>query len=119
MQSYKQLVFWRKSIILIKEIYKLTEEFPKTEIYNLISQIKRSAVSIALNIAEGYGRKNKKEKAQFFNISYASALELEAQLEIARELSFINSRNFLEVNNLLQEICKMLYVYREKIYKSI
>ena len=68
-KSYKQLIVWQKSIELVKAIFKLTESFPKSELYGLASQIRRAAVSIPANIAEGYGRRSKKEYSYFYSVS--------------------------------------------------
>ncbi len=76
-ESYKELKVWKKSIDLVKEIYKITNKFPKEEIYVLVSQMRRAAISIPSNIAEGYKRKNLKEYIQFLSIAEASAAELE------------------------------------------
>ncbi len=81
-QSYKDLVVWQKSIELVNEIYTITKQFPKTEMFVLASQMQRSGVSIPSNIAEGFGRKGSKEFVQFLYIAYASSLELETQIII-------------------------------------
>lgn len=77
MQTYKDLIVWQKSIELVVEIYKITSLFPSEEKFGLVSQMRRCSVSISSNIAEGYARRNKKENANFVNISYGSATELE------------------------------------------
>lgn len=86
--SYRQLIVWQKSIELVELIYKLTQGFPKAELFGLVSQIRRAAISIPSNIAEGYGRRSDKEYLQFYSFSYGSALELETQLFIAQKLGF-------------------------------
>lgn len=93
---------------LVKEIYNLTEKFPKSEIFGIISQMRRAAVSIPSTIAEGYGRKSPKEYAQFFSIAYGSALELETQIMISKDLRFTENRNFTKTESLLLEVSKML-----------
>ncbi len=115
-QSYKELIVWRKSIELIKAMYKLTSIFPNNEQFVIISQIHRAAISIPSNIAEGYARRSHKEYLQFFAIAYGSALELETQLIIGQQLNLASIDNFRISNALLEEIIKMLYVmvYREK-----
>jgi four helix bundle protein len=115
MKSYKNLIVWQKSIELVERIFLLTKAFPTSETYGLTSQMKRAAISIPSNIAEGYGRKSHKEYLQFYAISYGSALELETQLIIARKLAFITNDTYLKNNNLLTEIIKMLYVL---VYKN-
>lgn len=108
-KSYKELVVWQKSIQLVKRVYLLTKKFPRSE-YSLVDQIKRAAVSIPSNIAEGYGRRSHKEYLQFYAIAYGSALEVETQLIISRELSFLTKDEFDLVHSLLTEVVKMLYV---------
>jgi four helix bundle protein len=107
-KSYKELIVWQKSIKLVKEIFILTEKFPKSELYGLISQMRRAAVAIPSNIAEGYGRRSPREYAQFYSISYGSALELETQIIISKDLSFTLIENFGKVDVLLEEVSRML-----------
>lgn len=90
MQTYKDLLVWQKSIDLVIEIYTVTSSFPSEEKFGLVSQMRRAAVSIPSNIAEGYARKNRKENAQFVNIAFGSGTELETQIIIAQRLAFSN-----------------------------
>ena len=106
--SYKDLIVWQKSIELVKEVYLLTKSFPREELYGLVSQMRRAAVAIPSNIAEGYGRKTKKDRCQFYLISFSSALELETQITISKELSYIEEKETTSVISVLQEILKML-----------
>jgi len=116
LNSYKELIVWQKSMNLVKLIYSVTSSFPKEEQYGHANQIRRAAVSIPSNIAEGYGRKSQKEYIRFYTIAYGSALELETQVIISRELNFINITTFKKIGALLTEVIKMLYVlaYRHK-----
>lgn len=107
-KSYKDLIVWQKSIKLVKGIYTLTNKFPKSELYGIILQIRRAAVSIPSNIAEGYGRKSPKEYGQSFSISYGSALELETQIIIAKKLGFAQVKDYEKVDSLLEEVLRML-----------
>lgn len=107
-KSYKQLIVWQKSILLVQEVYLLTDNFPKTEIYGIISQIRRAAVSIPSNIAEGYGRKSSKEYLQSCSISYGSACELETQIIISKKLKLTSLDKFTKVDLYLEEVLKML-----------
>ena len=107
-QSYKELIVWQKSIRLVKEIFILTNKFPKAELYGIVAQMRRAAVSIPSNIAEGYGRRSTKSYAQFYAIAYGSALELETQSIIAKELNMAPKENFIASDNLLVEVSKML-----------
>ncbi len=104
--SYKELIVWQKSVDLVNLIYQLSKKLPRSEDYGLSSQMKRAAISIPSNIAEGFGRRNIKEYIQFLYISLASCFELETQL-------IITNQNFkfdiVATSNLLNEIIKMLY----------
>jgi len=94
--SFKDLIVWQKSYELVLEIYKTTGNFPKSEIYGLSQQMRRAAVSIPSNIAEGYGRKHKTEYNQFLSISYGSLLELETQFLLATDLNYISKNQNIE-----------------------
>ena len=107
-KSYKELIVWQKAIKLVKEIFILTEKFPKSELYGIISQMRRAAIAIPSNIAEGYGRKSSKEYMQFYSIAYGSALELETQIIISKDLLFTPVENFGKVDLLLEEVSRML-----------
>ncbi len=93
---------------LVIEIYKLTDSFPKTETYGIISQMRRCSVSIPSNIAEGRQRGTRKELRQFMIISYGSAAELETQIEISKRLNFTKLEKYEKVDKLLEETLKML-----------
>lgn len=107
-KSYKELIVWQKSMQLVKEIFVLTKSFPKEELYGLVSQMKRAAIGIPSNIAEGYGRKSTKSYIQFLLIAYGSALELDTQLILAKELKMAPEESFKNAELLLEEVCKML-----------
>lgn len=108
MQSYRELIVWRKSMNLVEAVYKYTKAFPKEELYCLTSQMRRSSISIPSNIAEGSRRSSRKDFAQFVMIAYGSASELETQLEISQRLGYMDKNSFNEIFGLLQEILKML-----------
>ncbi len=108
-ESYKDLIVWQKSMILSERIYQFSRSLPSDESKNLISQIKRCSVSIFSNIAEGYSRGSTNHYRQFFKITFASAAELESQLElIGRVKLSTNSELYTEINNILLEVLKML-----------
>ena len=113
LKSYKDLTVWQKSMELVKRIYMLTSEFPQSEIYGLVTQMRRAAVSIPSNIAEGYSRKSLKEYLQFLRISYGSSRELETQLIIAKDL--YKKADYHSADLLLEEILKMLNVMIRKL----
>lgn len=106
--SYKQLIVWQKSIVLTKSVYEATRVFPKEELFGLTSQMKRAAVSIPSNIAEGSRRVSKKDTNNFYGIAFGSASELETQIEIAYQLGFLDEQIYNELLSLLTEILKML-----------
>ncbi|MEK7462947.1 MAG: four helix bundle protein [Patescibacteria group bacterium] len=115
LNSYKELIVWQKSFELTKKIYKSTENFPKSEIYGLTSQIRRASISIPSNIAEGFVRKHRKEFSQFISIAFGSGAELETQLLLSKELKFITDKQFDELNCLLEEVMKMLNSLKSKL----
>ena len=106
-KSFKDLIVWQKAYRLVLEAYKITKAFPRSETYGLAQQMRRAAISIPSNIAEGYGRKHKAEYQQFLSIAYASLLELETQYLLSLDLNYINKNEIIE--NLLKEVGSMLY----------
>ena len=94
-RSHEDLFVWQKSITFVTQIYKMTEKYPTHELYGLTNQIRRAAVSIPSNIAEGAGRKNTKEFIQFLYIARGSASELETQIIIAKKLGYMNDEESL------------------------
>ncbi len=114
MDNFRNLIVWKRTVELATKIYGKTVTFPKVELYGLTSQIRRSAVSISSNIAEGAGRRSKKEFAHFLGISYGSACELETQLRIARNLEYLSEQDFEVLFHAIDEIQKMLYALEKK-----
>ncbi len=117
--SYKELIVWQKAIELVKLIYMITEKFPKSELYGLTNQMRRCAISIPSNIAEGYARKSPREYAQFYSIAFGSARELETQLIIAKELQFLDETDFSPANHLLNEVLRMLNTMTKRLRMKI
>ena len=114
--SYKDLLIWKKGIVLVVKVYQLTKAFPSEELYALTSQIKRASVSIPSNIAEGYGRNTDKSFSHFIDISRGSLCELETQLIIAKELGFIvNFELYNEVLELIIEESKMINAFSKSL----
>ena len=112
--TYKDLIVWQKAMDLVVEIYKLTNLFPKSELYGLTSQVRRSAISIPSNIAEGRFRGTIKDYLNFLRIAYSSGAELETQIEISKRLKY--GVDFLAVDKLLEEIMKILNVIIGKMH---
>ncbi len=107
-QSYKELIVWQKAILLCEKIYILTENFPKAESFGLVSQMRRSAVSIPSNIAEGKYRGTRKDFTQFLRIARGSTAELETQILIAKKFYSLDTSTITDIEKLLEEISKML-----------
>ena len=114
-QSFRDLVVWQRAMQLTVAIYRLTREFPKEEIFGLTSQIRRAAVSLASNIAEGQERLNPSEFRQSLGIARGSICEIQTQLEIARSLQFGESELIAEAESLSHEVGKMIYALLESI----
>ena len=108
LNSYNDLIVWQKSMDLVVEVYKLTENFPKSEMYGLISQMRRASVSIPSNIAEGRRRGSRKDFCRFLYNSFGSGSELETQIEVSKRLPFGKELAFSKVDSLLDEVMKML-----------
>lgn len=111
--SYKELHVWMKAMDLVKEIYKASKSLPANERYGLVSQMRRCAISIPSNIAEGYKRRNLGEYIQFLSVADASAAELETQVIISKEL--YPEVDFRKAASLLEEVQKMLIVMIKKL----
>lgn len=107
-KTYRDLDIWKKGIEFVKRIYVLTEKFPKEETYGLSSQMRRSAISVPSNVAEGFRRHHNKEFRQFLYVALSSCAELETQLTISKELGYISSGNEEELLEVLDHISRML-----------
>ncbi len=119
MKTYRDLIVWQKSMDLVLMVYEITNQFPREEVYNLTSQIRRSAVSIPRNIAEGYGRNSSGDYVRFLQIASGSLYEFQTQLEISFRLDFLIVEKFNELNYLSIEIEKMLSSLISKIKSSM
>lgn len=105
-QSYKDLIVWQKAKDLAVTIYRITNQFPKSELYGLTNQMRRAAISISSNIAESYHRFQVKEKRQLLVVAFGSGSELESQLEVAKAL--FPGLDYKEAENILDEVMKIL-----------
>lgn len=117
--SYKELTVWQKSYELTLKIYLITEKFPKKEDFSLTSQMRRCSLSIPSNITEGYRRNHRKEFIQFLQIAYGSASELEVQLLLTKDISYMTKEEYETCNSLLVEVLKMLNVLLTKLKQSV
>ena len=106
-KTYRDLDIWKKGIELVKDIYEVTESFPKQEIYSLSSQMRRAAISLPSNTAEGFRRQYNKEYRQFLHIVLGSCAELETQLTIATQLGFITETKEAELLEKSDHLCRM------------
>ena len=108
-KSFRDLLVWQKSMGLVTAVYAITSKYPVAEQYGLVSQTRRSAVSIPSNIAEGYGRNSTSDYIRFLRVSSGSLYEFQTQLEIAMNLKYITKEEFDNTLNRSDEISKMLF----------
>jgi four helix bundle protein len=106
--SYKEFIVWQRAMELVVAVYSLTEKFPLDERYGLTAQLRRSAVSVPCNIAEGRHRGTRKDFVQFLRFAYSSGAELETQIEISKRLPITGHCKYSTVDALLEEVMKML-----------
>ena len=114
-KTFEDLVVWQKSHNLVLKIYRLTQSFPRNELFGLVSQMRRSAVSVPANIAEGFRRKGKADKLRFFNISQASLEETRYYLILTNDLEYADSARIL---GDLDEVGRILNAYMKTILKD-
>lgn len=118
MRNYRELQVWTKAHALTLDLYRLSRAFPREEIYGLTSQLRRSAMSIGANLAEGCGRRTGGELAHFVRIAMGSASELDYHLLLCRDLEFLNNDDFERCTKNLTEIRKMLTSFLGAIEKQ-
>lgn len=116
--GYQDLIAWKKAVDLAELIYRLTIDFPKAEQYGLVAQMRRSAVSISSNIAEGYRRKKPNDFSYFLRVALGSTSELETQLIIATRVGFLNEETKATALSLSQEVTRILYSLLVHVSKS-
>jgi four helix bundle protein len=114
-KTYRDLDIWTVGIEIVKDIYKLTENFPKQEMYGLVSQMRRAAVSIPSNVAEGFRRYHNKEYKQFLYTSLGSCAELETQITITQELKYIQKNEESILLEKLDHLCRMITNLSKKL----
>jgi four helix bundle protein len=108
-RSYRDLIAWQKSMELVQQVYQATKTWPSEEQYGLTSQIRRAAISIASNIAEGHGRGSDRELVRFLGIAHGSLMEVETQLQIAHNLGYLSPDGFEKLNNRSAEIGRIIH----------
>ena len=116
--SFEKLEVWKESIGLVKEVYNATHSFPEEEKFGLISQLRRSTVSISSNISEGTSRKTNNDKAYFITLSYSSSMEVLNQLIISKELGFISENDYLNLRKRISKITNMLNALHKSIFNE-
>lgn len=109
MQDYHDLLIWKRAMEFVKLVYRLTRLFPKEELYGLISQLRRAAVSVAANIVEGRGKSTDKDFVRFLYIAKGSLNECQLYFELAKELEFVNQKQFEYIENKRGEVGFLLY----------
>lgn len=109
MRPHEKLDVWKKAIDFVVEVYKVTETFPKEEKFGLTSQIRRAAVSVPANLAEGAARTSPKEFAYFLSNAQGSTSEVETELLIAQRLGYLSEKRFLELRSTIDDIGRMLH----------
>lgn len=114
-KSYRDLIVWQRAIGMTVAVYRLSSEFPREEMYGLTSQLRRAGVSVASNIAEGYGRMSTGEYKQFLGMARGSNLEAQTQLVIAKELGFGGIEKLQHAEGLSNEVSKMLGAILNKL----
>lgn len=113
--SFKDLRVWKEGYALTLRVYKITAQFPKNELYGIVSQMRRACVSMVSNIAEGYSRKGRKEYVQFLWVAYGSLSELETQILLSKDLNYIKEQEFKELIELKNKTGGMLYRLIQKL----
>ena len=117
-KGYKKLKVWKKAHYLAVEIYKVTRKFPREELYEITSQIRRAAFSVSINIVEGQASNSKKEFLSFLNIANRSLVETEYLLEICEELHFLDKSDYERLENLRTEVAVMLNAFTKSVRVS-
>ena len=113
--SYEKLFVYRKSFELVITTYKITKKYPKEEMFVLVPQMRRAAISIVANIVEGYSKTSKKELIRFLDISKGSLNELELFFKVSYELQYFDNIKFKEIILLITEVKKLLYSYQKSL----
>jgi four helix bundle protein len=117
--SFEKLDVWQLARVFTSDIYRITKDFPKDEMFGLTSQIRRACVSVCSNIAEGVSRKSYKDKARFTQISYGSAVEVLNQIIISKDLNYISEETYINLRNKIEEITnKLNALHKTQLNKS-
>jgi len=109
MKGHRDLIAWQNAMEVVVEIYRVTKGFPKDELYGLTSQLRRAAVSVPSNLAEGYGRNSRKDFQRFVGLALGSLLEVETQLEIANKLAYISDEALSDIFRKTRRVAQLLH----------
>ena len=118
-KNYRDLIAWQKAMELVENVYKVTREFPKEEVFGLTSQIRRAAVSVTSNIAEGFGRQSYKDKNNFYQMAFGSIIEVRNQLLISRDVGYTDNSDFQVLDDQaikVEKICRGLIKKSREFY---
>ncbi len=115
MKTFRDLLIWQKAMNLVTNTYQITEKFPKEELFGLTSQIRRSAISLPSNIAEGYGSDSNKELLRFINIAIGSLFEFQTQIEIAKNINYLNENEFKNLYEETRELEAMIISFSKRL----
>lgn len=119
LQHYRELIVWQKAISFVEAIYRVTEEFPRSEIYGLTSQLRRAAVSVPSNIAEGQGRSTTRDFLHFLSMAQGSLMEVETQITIAQRLRYLNEQVETQLLEATAEIGRLLNGLRNSLERKL
>ena len=115
MKAFRDLLIWQKAMNLVTNTYQITQKFPKEELFGLTSQIRRSAISLPSNIAEGYGRDSNKEFLRFIKIVIGSLFEFQTQIEIAKNINYLNENEFKNLYEETRELEAMIISFSKRL----
>lgn len=118
-QSYRKLIVYQKALDLLLLTYKLTKKLPKAEIYILLPQIRRAAISVVANIVEGYSKSSTKEFIRFLDISRGSLTEVELYFELCLKLNYFINEDYYQAQNLLIEVKKLIYSFQSSLRRRV
>ena len=118
-QSYRKLIIYQKAFDLVLLTYRLTQKLPKTETYILLLQIRRAVISIVANIVEGYSKNSTREFIRFLDISKGSLTEVELYFELCLKLNYFTNENYIQAQNLLTEVKKLIYSFQKSLRKGV
>ncbi len=108
-RTFKDLDAWQQGHVIVLAVYRCTKTFPREEQFGLVNQLRRAAISVTSNIAEGFGRQTGKDKAQFYAIAKGSLLEIQSQLQAAHDLGYVSHDTFIELDTQIERAARVTY----------